>query len=117
MEHKKDKEILIKAEQKYVRISPRKLRLVVEAIKHLSPREAIDHLSFLNKRAALPLTKTIKQAMANGVNNKNLKEEELGFFKIEISPGAIYKRFRPVSRGRAHPILKRTSHFTVVVGA
>ena len=107
--------MLIKAEQKYIKMSPQKLRLVVEAVKHFSPREALDHLQFLNKRAALPLAKTIKQAIANGVNNKKIKSEELKFASIEISPGPILKRSRPVSRGRSHPILKRTSHIKIIL--
>jgi large subunit ribosomal protein L22 len=107
--------LLIRAEQKYVRISPQKLRLVAEAISHLSPGEAVSHLRFLNKKAALSLAKVIKQAISNAVNNSKLKEEELRFAKIEIGPGAILKRWRPVSRGRAHSILKRTSHIKIIL--
>jgi len=107
--------MFIKAEQKYIRISPRKVRLVVQAIKNLSPREALDYLKFLNKKAAIPLAKTIKQAIANAVNNKELKEDGLAFAEIEVSPGATLKRWRPVSRGKAHSILKRTSHIKVIL--
>jgi len=107
--------ILIKAEQKYIRMSPRKVRLVTQAIKDLLPKEALDHLKFLNKRAALPVAKTIKQAIANAVNNKKLREEELRFSKIEVLPGSTYKRWRPVSRGRAHSIFKRTCHIKVIL--
>ena len=105
--------MLIKAEQKYIRMSPRKVKLVTQAIKHLSPKEALDHLKFLNKRAAVPVAKTIKQAIANAVNNKGLKEEELKFSNIDVLKGATYKRWRSVSRGRAHSIFKRTSHIVV----
>lgn len=104
----------IKAEQKYVRTSPQKLRLIVKTIKDFSPDKALEYLKFLNKRAAEPLAKTIKQAIGNAVNNKKIKEE-FEFDKIEITPGSVFKRFRPVSRGRAHPILKRTSHIKVIL--
>ena len=93
------------------------MRLVVSAIKNLSPKEALDYLKFLNKSAAIPVAKTIKQAIANAVNNKKIKEEDLKFAKIEVLPGAILKRWQPVSRGRAHSILKRTCHIKVVLEA
>jgi large subunit ribosomal protein L22 len=107
--------MLIKAEQKYVRISPQKMRLVARAVKSLSPDEALDKLKFLNKRSARPLAKVIKQALANAVNNSKLKRENLKFKTIQIGEGAVYKRWRPVSRGRAHSILKRTSHVRVIL--
>lgn len=105
--------MLIKAEQKYIRISPRKIRLVAKAIKDLSPTQALEYLKFLNKRAAKPLAKTIKQAISNGVNNQKVKEEDLRFAKIEIMEGPTYKRWQPVSRGRAHSIFKRTSYIKI----
>jgi len=115
MKNKKNKQRLIKAEQKDVRMTARKIRLVAKAVKKLSPREAVDNLKFLNKRAAKPLARVIKQAIANGVKNLGLKEEDLRFYRIEIMEGPTYKRWRPVSRGRAHSILKRTSHIRVVL--
>lgn len=65
--------MLIKAEQKYIRMSPRKVRLVVDAIRGLKPKEALDQLMFMHKRAAVPVGKTIKQAMANAVKNLNIE--------------------------------------------
>jgi large subunit ribosomal protein L22 len=105
----------ITAKQKYIRISPRKLRLVVKAIRELEPQEALDQLSFIRKAAAYEVAKTIKQALANAVNNANIEKNSLKFKSIQIKEGATYKRWRPVSRGRAHPILKRTSHIQVVL--
>lgn len=115
MNDKKNSKTLIKAEQKYIRISPRKVSLVVKAIKDLSPKEALESLKFLNKRAARPLIKVIKQAISNGVNHNKVKEEDLIFNKIEVLKGQIYKRWQPVSRGRAHKILKRTCHIKVIL--
>jgi len=108
-------EILIKAEQKYVRMTPQKVRLVAKAIKDLKPTKALDYLSFLDKRAAKALAKVIKQAMANAVKNKKIDKNSLFFKKIEIGEGAVYKRWHQVSRGRAHSILKRTSHIRIVL--
>ena len=96
-------------------MSLRKIKLVAQAVKDLTPREAIDHLKFLNKRAAVPVAKTIKQAVANAVNNNKLKEEDLEFVSIQALAGPTLKRWRPVSRGRAHSILKRTSHIKVIL--
>ena len=105
----------IKAEQKYIRISPRKIRLVAKAIKGLEPEKAVQYLQFVNKRPALVLKKTIKQAIANAVNNQKVGKETLRLAKIEVLEGAVYKRWRPVSRGRAHSIIKRTSHIRVIL--
>lgn len=105
----------VKAEAKYIRISPRKVRLVVDAIKGLSPQRALEHLRFIKKRAAQPLMKVIKSAMANAKKNFGLKVEDLKFKEIQVGEGPTLKRWRAVSRGRAHPIMKRTSHIKVVL--
>ncbi len=107
--------MLIKAEQKYIRTSPRKLRLIAQVMAKMSPTEALEQLKFLNKRAAKPLLKVVKQAVANATNNNKLKLENLKFKQIEILAGSIQKRWRAVSRGRAHEIFKRTSHIKVIL--
>lgn len=110
--------MLIKAEQKFQRMSPRKLRAVAASIRGLkSPAAAIAQLEHVGKRAAGPLIKTIKQAQANAKNNLGVAEEGLKIQKLEIGEGPIYKRGRPVSRGRLHPIKKRTSHIKVILEA
>ncbi|MFC1711980.1 50S ribosomal protein L22 [Patescibacteria group bacterium] len=109
--------IRVTARQKHIRMTPRKLRLVASAVKKLSPVKAIDYLELINKRAALPIAKTIKQAIANAENNSKLDKQDLKFFQIDIQEGPVYKRWRPVSRGRAHSILKRTSHIKIVLEA
>ena len=105
----------IKAESKYIRISPRKLQLVAKSIKGLSLQEALETLVFLEKRAARSLLKTLKSAIANAINNFKLKEEDLKIKSIEILKAPMLKRWRPVSRGRAHPYVKRTSHIKVIL--
>ncbi len=109
--------MIIKAEQKYVRTSPRKLRLVADAVRGLSPFRALAYLEKINKRAALPLAKVIKQALANGKNNLGLSEDSLKIHELMINEGPVYKRARPVSRGMSHPIAKRTSHIRVILEA
>lgn len=108
--------MLIKAEQKYLRTSPRKLRLVADMVREIgSPKTALEYLAHINKRAALPLEKVLKQAMANAKNNAGIKEDELKIKEIIVNEGPFYKRFRPVSRGRAHSIKKRTSHIRIIL--
>lgn len=104
-----------KAEAKFIRISPQKVRKVVDAVKDMSPQEAILNLEFINKRASTPLRKVIKSAIANATHNYEMEEENLKFKEIQIGEGPTYKRWQPVSKGRAHQILKRTSHIKVIL--
>ncbi|MGB9911419.1 MAG: 50S ribosomal protein L22 [Microgenomates group bacterium] len=101
------------AKSKFLRISPRKLNLVAQAIKGLKASYALTVLKNLEKKGAVFLEKTLKQGIANAVNNYHLEKESLTIKKIEVNKGPILKRGRPVSRGRWHPILKRTSHLTI----
>ena len=103
-----------KAEQKYILMSPRKARPVVDAIKKMSPVIALAVLAQVDKRAAQPILKTIKQALANA-KVKGIGESELSFKEIFISEGPRLKRGRPVSRGMWHPIKKRMSHVRVIL--
>ena len=99
----------------FIRCSPRKLRLVVSGIKKLSLPKAIVFLENSSRRSSLPLLKVVQQAQANAVNNLGLEMESLKIKKIEIGEGPVYKRWQPVSRGRAHEIQKKTSHIKVVL--
>jgi len=105
----------IKAEAKHIRMSPRKVRLVVDAIKSFSPQEAIEKLMFVNKRAAKPVVKVIQSAIANAKNNFKLDETSLKFKEIQVNEGPTLKRSRAISRGRSHQIMKRTSHIKVIL--
>ncbi len=106
--------MIIKAHQKYIRVSPRKMRLTVNAVRKLTPGEALEQLAFIRKAAAPIVAKVIKQAIANA-NNEDLKEQSLEFKSIQVDEGPTFKRWRAVSRGRAHSIMKRTSHLTVLL--
>lgn len=104
----------VKAEAKFIRMSPRKARLVADSIKQFSPAVALEQLRFINKAAASPLAKVIASALANAANKK-LKTENLKFKKIEVLEGPRMKRWRPVSRGMVHQYKKRTSHIKVIL--
>lgn len=105
----------IKAELNGVNISSRKIRLVADSIRDMSVEEALITLSFIRKRAALPLKKTLLSAVANAMNNKQLAKETLALYSIEVTDGPAYKRFRPSTRGRIHPYKKRTSHIRIIL--
>jgi large subunit ribosomal protein L22 len=103
----------IVAHQKFIRQTPRKLRLVADLVRKLSVEEATTQLLVARKRAAKSLLKVLAQAKANALNNSNLDTTTLKISTIEIQEGPTYKRFQPVSRGRAHRILKRSSHIKI----
>lgn len=98
--------------QKNVTTSPRKLRLVADMVRKMTPLEAIKVLQFTNKAAAIPLMKAIKTATANAG-----KDDGLSFKKIEINEGAKLKRYRAgtAGRGRGRPYKKRWSHIKIVL--
>lgn len=103
----------MKTIQKYIRTSPRKLRLVADAVRALSPEQALLHLKFMDKAASSPLYKAIKQALSNAKDQAGLEASKLAFKTIDIMSGPTYKRFQAVSRGMAHSIMKRTSHIRI----
>lgn len=103
------------AKSKYIRISPRKMRLVVDAIRGLSVNEAMLMLENLPQRSTEPILAVFKQAIGNAKNNFNLVEEDLKIKEIQIGKGPTIKRWRAVSRGRARTIFKRTSHIILVL--
>ncbi len=105
----------IKAVQKFIRQSPRKVRLVADLIRHLKIDDALNQLSAIKKQAALPVEKTLKSALANATNNLKLDKSTLSIKEIQVNEGSTYKRWQPVSRGRAHPILKRTCHIRIIL--
>lgn len=105
----------IKAEGKYIRMSPRKVRLVVASIRSLPLAKAMLALKFINKQAAKPILVTLKSAVTNAVNNFKLKEEDLKIASIEVNEGPSLKRWRAGARGVAQGYKRRTSHIKVVL--
>jgi ribosomal protein L22, bacterial type len=101
---------------KQVRIAPRKARLVIDLVRGKSVSEADSILANLNKEAARIIRKVLISATANAEENLKLDKANLYVKEAFINEGATLKRMRFGSRGHVDPILKRTSHITVVVG-
>ena len=105
----------IVAEAKYTTVSPRQVRPVAQAVNKLSPAIAIAHLAVMSRRAAKPVAAVLKSAVANATKNAKLSEDSLRIKLIVVDGGPALKRWRPVSRGRAHAYKKRMSHIRVVL--
>ena len=106
----------IKAKLDYLRISPRKVRLAADLMRNQKVQKAMKQLTFLNKRAALPLKKILESALANARNNFGIKDENRLYVKeIRIDQGPMLKRFRPRAFGRAAMIRKKTSHISITL--
>ena len=103
------------ATARFVRISPFKVRVVLDIIKGKPVTEAIAILKNTPKAASEPLLKLVNSAAANGVNNQNLDLNSLYIAECYADEGPTLKRIQPVSKGRAYRINKRTSHITVVL--
>jgi large subunit ribosomal protein L22 len=98
-----------------VRISPQKARLVADLIRGKAVGEALNILRFTPKKAARILDKTLRSAIANATDTQNVNPDVLYVKQTYVDGGTSWKRFIPRAHGRATPIRKRTSHFTVVV--
>jgi large subunit ribosomal protein L22 len=106
----------MKASVKNVRISPRKARLVVDAVRGRSVSDALSILAFTRKKAALPVEKLLKSAVANAMDSHGVNDvDTLVIDQIMVDEGPALKRFTPRARGRATPIRKRTSHIRVTL--
>ena len=103
-----------RAKHRYARLSARKARLVVDLIRELPVNKAQDVLRFTRKRAAPLIAKVLASAIANA-NEQEADVRRLWVAEARVDEGPFFRRFRPKDRGRAHEILKRTSHLTVVV--
>ena len=104
-----------KAISKYVRISPRKARLAAGLIRGLPVLQASQQLLFSNLKAGRLLKKTLDSAIANAETQLDARREDLKIFEVRVDAGPTLKRAKPKNRGGRHPIMKRTSHFTVIV--
>ncbi len=102
------------ARHRFARITARKARLIADMIRGSDVDDALNILKFSPHRAAPMLTKVIKSAMANA-DNAEANLEDLFVKEVFVDEGPTIKRWRPKDRGRAHPIMKRTSHITVIV--
>jgi large subunit ribosomal protein L22 len=105
----------MKAVLRNIRISPKKANLVAGMVRGAMAKDALDAMQFTPKKGAKILYKVIHSAMSNAANNFKQNIDRLYIKEVVVTKGATYKRSLPVSRGRSHPILKRTSHITVTV--
>lgn len=103
----------ITASQIYARQTPRKVRLVANTVKSLPLTAAFQQLGVMDRNASILVMKVLRQAVANATHNHGLAVDDLVIKSITVDQGATYKRFRAVSRGRAHSIQKKTCHVTV----
>lgn len=104
-----------RAVAKYIRISPFKVRIVLDIIRGRSYDEAVAILKNTPKAASEILLKVVNSAAANAEHNMNLNKSDLFVAEAFAGQGPILKRIQPVSKGRAHRINKRTSHITIVL--
>jgi large subunit ribosomal protein L22 len=105
-----------KAKAKFLKISPRKVRLVADLIRGLNVEEAMVQLQFTRKGSCEPLRKLLKSAMANAEENNDLKRSNLFISEIRVDEAPITYRWMPRAMGRATPIRKRASHVSVTLG-
>ncbi len=105
----------VRAQAKYVRHSPYKVRRVLDLVRGLPVQEAEDLLRLTSRGATEPVVKVLKSAVANAEHNHALDLDDLVVAEAYADEGPTLKRYRPRARGRATRILKRTSHITIVV--
>lgn len=104
-----------KAIAKYIRIAPRKVRVVIDLIRGKEVADALAILKFTPKAGSPVIEKVLRSAIANAENNFDMNPDKLFVSKAYVDQGPTLKRIHPRSRGQAFSILKRTSHVTVVV--
>ena len=104
-----------RATLRYLRVAPRKVRLVADLVRGKRAEDALKALRFTSRAASLPLKKLVESAVANAENNHGLDIDRLWVQEIRVDEGPTLKRFRPCSRGRAFSIHKKTSHVSVLL--
>ncbi|MFH1769116.1 MAG: 50S ribosomal protein L22 [Parcubacteria group bacterium] len=105
----------IQAKLSYLRIAPRKVRLVSNLLRGMEYEEAREHLMHLPKRSSHPILKLIDSVAANAQNNKGLVKSNLYIKEIRVDEGPILKRYKAKGFGSTMPIAKRTSHVLVIL--
>ncbi|MBY4798164.1 50S ribosomal protein L22 [Collinsella sp. AGMB00827] len=105
----------VRATAKFVRVSPRKARLVVDLIRGKSVEQAFEILQFCERAVAVDVEKVLRSAVANAENNHLMRAGDLIVKYAFVDEGPSLKRIRPRAKGSASRILKRTSHISVIV--
>ena len=105
----------VSASAKRLRISAQKVRLVADQIRGKPVADALDLLSFSNKKASVLMRKALESVVANAENNEGADIDELKVSEVYVNEGMTMKRIRPRAKGRADRKFKRSSHITVTV--
>ena len=100
---------------KYTRVSPKKARQVAKELRGKPANEALELLSFIPRKSARLLRKTLHSAVANAENNHNLNSDDLIIKEATVEEGPAFRRFKAAARGSAKPIRKRTSHLRIIL--
>ncbi len=103
------------ATARYIRISSRKVKIVIDLIRGKSVKEAAGILAYTPKAASEPVLKVLNSAIANAENNLDMNRDDLYVAEVFANQGPTLRRFRPRARGSASPIRKRTSHITIIL--
>jgi len=106
----------MKALARNIRISPRKLNVIAVIIRNMDIKKALDTLKFMPNKGAVILYDVLHSAVNNAIHNDTQRMEDLTLKSVSITKGIVYKRGQPISRGRTHPILKRTSNVLLELG-
>ena len=110
-----DYTLTVRAQRKYVGLPSQKVRLVTDMVRGMRALDAVDALSHMTQHAAYEVRKTVQSALANAEENESMAPEDMWIAQVYADEGPTAKRYRPGARGRAKPILKRSSHITVVL--
>jgi large subunit ribosomal protein L22 len=107
-----------RANLKYLRITPRKVRAVADLIRGKKVGTALAQLAYVEKRAALPVAKLLRSAVANAdqASKGQVDVDQLYVKELQVGQGPSLRRFMPRAMGRAFKVLKKTSHISIVVG-
>ena len=105
-----------KATARMIRVAPRKVRLLLDELRGKPVEDGLTFLRYSGVPSARAVAKVLASAAANAENNYNMSPHDLRVIAAYAGPGPTLKRFKPRARGRVSPILRRTSHITVVVG-
>lgn len=105
----------VKAVSRFVRVAPRKARIVVDLVRGKSVEQAREILAFSERAVAETVEKTLNSAVANAEHNNHLRADTLVVKRAFVDEGPTLKRIRPRAKGSASRIRKRTSHITIVV--
>jgi len=107
----------MKALARNIRISPKKIQVEASIVRGMDAKKALDLLRYMPTKSAKILYKVLESAVSNATHNDAQQLETLKISSVVITKGIVYKRHNPISRGRAHAILKRTSNISVELSA